>query len=160
MPHKSDSQLTYGRKMTYLEATKSGFRKFLQHVADGDYWTVSQDFSDGSVFDSPAMQRAKAAAMIVEFDKKVAQIPNPGSLDGKTALMLLAFEADVKFSKSIRKPTEELPKTETQHEIQPTEAKFELEEVSNEPLTGEAKLRAAKDFAKGLQYTYTPQSDE
>lgn len=112
--HKSDEKPTYGRKVTYLEATKSGFRTFLQHVADGDYWTVSQDFSDGSVFDSPTMQRAKAAAMIVEFDKKTAQIPDPQGLDGKVTFMLLAFEADVKFGKSICKSTEASPKLETQ----------------------------------------------
>jgi hypothetical protein len=150
MAHESDTQPTYGRKLTYLEATKGGFRKFLQHVADGDYWKVPQDFSDGSVFDSPAMQRAKAAAMIVEFDKKAAQIPDPQSLDGKVALMLLAFEADLKFSKSVRKSTDASPKPETQSQTA-EQAEAEPEETSDEPpMTSEAKLKAAKDFAKGM----------
>lgn len=149
MTHPSDKQPTYGRKLTYLEATKSGFRKFLRHVADGDYWTVPQDFSDGSVFDSPAMQRAKAAAMIGEFDKKAAQIPDPQSLDGKVALMLLAFEADVKFSKSVCKSTDGSLKPETQ--VQPAElAGVEPDEISAEPLTGKERLRRAKESVKGL----------
>jgi hypothetical protein len=149
MAHESDNQPTYGRKLTYLKAIKSGFRKFLQHVADGDYWKVPQDFSDGSIFDSPAMQRAKAAAMIVEFDKKAAQIPDPQSLDGKVALMLLAFEADVKCGKSIRKSTHASLKPETQSQtVQQAEA--EPEEDSNEPLTGEERLRQAKESVKGL----------
>jgi hypothetical protein len=127
----------------------------LQHVVDGDYWKVSQDFSDGSVFDSPAMQRAKAAAMIAEFDKKVTEIPDSESLDGKAALMLLAFDADLKFSRSIRKSTDAIPKP-----TQPAEqAEAEPDEVSDEPLTGEAKLKTAKDFAKGIM-KYTPQSGE
>jgi len=146
MTHNSDKQPTYERKVTYLEATKNGFRKFLQCVADGDYWRLPEDFSDGSVFDSPAMQRAKAAAMIVEFDKKVAQIPDPESLDGKAALMLLAFEADMTFSKSVRKVMEGAPKTEAQ----PIEQAEVETEDSTGPVTGEEKLRQAKESVKGL----------
>jgi len=86
----------------------------------------------------------------VEFDKKAAQIPDPQSLDGKVALMLLAFEADVKFSKSVRKSTDASPKQETQTQTV-EQAEAEPEETSDEPpMTGEAKLKAAKDFAKGM----------
>jgi hypothetical protein len=50
------------------------------------------------------------------------------------------------------------PKPETQ--TQPAEqAGAESEEDSNEPLSGVAKLKAAKDFAKGLMQ-YMPQSGE
>lgn len=100
------------------------------------------------MFDSPKIQAAKAAAAIVEFDKHLAVLKD-NSLDRQVLRMMLEFDVDLKFGKSIRKSTDASPKPETQSQTV-EQAEAEPEDISDEPLTGEERLRQAKESVKGL----------
>jgi hypothetical protein len=124
--------------------------RFLENVAAGRYW------HDGRQFDPPTLQAQKAGVILQELTHQIAELPDPDSLpnnhcgkgsrvETQAQIALLRLEAWMKFDEAVRKapqPEPDKPKIQTP----PASAEPENEHI----LTGDEKLKAAKDSVKGL----------
>jgi hypothetical protein len=142
-------------RITYEEASKN----ILESIADGRYWRVSEDYKQlGSYsFDPPALQQKKAALILAELKTGIAKLPDPEScskehcgdgsyVDVSAQIMLLRIKAKSKFDESITR-TAMTPEIESKTSEPETPTKPEPDDSE---LSGEDKLRLAKESTRGL----------
>jgi len=125
--------------------------RLLTNIAEGRFWFV------GRQFDPPELQAKKAGLILQELTHHIASLPDPDALpthhcgagsrvDVAAQIMLLRLDAEMKFREAVTKapqPEPEAPEIRTTVPAEP-----ESESV----LSGEEKLKAAKEITKSMSW--------